>query len=102
MTPARARELVNGFRGKQVLLVGDLMMDEWVVGSVKRISPEAPIAVVAIPSVSESPPDQTSSMAVRPQSSVSSQEPLSSMSPPSAVQSGAWLTAVMRVSASIS
>ncbi len=49
MTPERARELVDGFRGKRVLLVGDLMMDEWVVGSVKRISPEAPIAVVAMP-----------------------------------------------------
>jgi rfaE bifunctional protein kinase chain/domain len=49
MTPERARELLDASRGKQVLLVGDLMMDEWVVGSVKRISPEAPIPVVAMP-----------------------------------------------------
>jgi D-beta-D-heptose 7-phosphate kinase/D-beta-D-heptose 1-phosphate adenosyltransferase len=32
-----------------VLLLGDLMMDEWVFGSVKRISPEAPIPVVRMP-----------------------------------------------------
>ena len=49
MTPERARELLESIRGRRVLLVGDLMMDEWVIGSVKRISPEAPIPVVAMP-----------------------------------------------------
>ncbi|UCC68645.1 MAG: hypothetical protein JSV79_01520 [Armatimonadota bacterium] len=49
MTPERARELLDSFRDKRVLLVGDLMMDEWVMGTVKRISPEAPIPVVAMP-----------------------------------------------------
>ncbi len=31
------------------MLLGDLMMDEWVFGTVKRISPEAPIPVVRMP-----------------------------------------------------
>ena len=53
MTPARAREVLQQARGRRVLLVGDLMMDEWVFGSVKRISPEAPIPVVTMPLTAE-------------------------------------------------
>jgi len=49
MTPQRATEILGRARGRRVLLVGDLMMDEWVFGSVKRISPEAPIPVVTMP-----------------------------------------------------
>ena len=49
MTSIRARELLRAFHGKRVLLVGDLMLDEWVFGSVRRISPEAPIPVVTMP-----------------------------------------------------
>lgn len=45
----RARELLEAFRGRRVLLLGDLMMDEWVFGAVRRISPEAPIPVVQMP-----------------------------------------------------
>jgi D-beta-D-heptose 7-phosphate kinase/D-beta-D-heptose 1-phosphate adenosyltransferase len=45
----RARELLEKAQGRRVLLVGDLMMDEWVFGGVKRISPEAPIPVVTMP-----------------------------------------------------
>jgi len=53
MTPERAREILARARGRRVLLVGDLMMDEWVFGSVKRISPEAPIPVVTVPLTAE-------------------------------------------------
>ena len=49
MTPERADQLLRAARGCRVLLLGDLMMDEWVFGSVKRISPEAPIPVVRMP-----------------------------------------------------
>jgi D-beta-D-heptose 7-phosphate kinase/D-beta-D-heptose 1-phosphate adenosyltransferase len=35
-------------RDKRVLVVGDAMLDEWVWGSVSRISPEAPVPVVAV------------------------------------------------------
>ena len=49
MTPPRAEELLRTAKGCRVLLVGDLMMDEWVFGAVQRISPEAPIPVVKMP-----------------------------------------------------
>jgi rfaE bifunctional protein kinase chain/domain len=35
-------------KGKKVLVVGDLMVDHYVVGDVERISPEAPVPVVAV------------------------------------------------------
>ncbi len=35
-------------RGRSVLVVGDLMIDEWIWGTVSRISPEAPVPVVAV------------------------------------------------------
>jgi D-beta-D-heptose 7-phosphate kinase/D-beta-D-heptose 1-phosphate adenosyltransferase len=53
MTPERARELLSAFAGCRVLLIGDLMMDEWVFGDVRRISPEAPIPVVRMPLTTE-------------------------------------------------
>lgn len=41
MNPDRAREIVGNF-DKQVLVIGDVMLDRWISGSVKRFSPEAP------------------------------------------------------------
>ncbi|MDE2483576.1 MAG: D-glycero-beta-D-manno-heptose-7-phosphate kinase [bacterium] len=35
-------------RGRSILVIGDLMIDEWIWGSVSRISPEAPVPVVAV------------------------------------------------------
>ena len=58
MTPERAQELLEAARGRRVLLVGDLMLDEWVFGSVKRISPEAPIPVVRMPLTREARADK--------------------------------------------
>ena len=49
MTPERARHLLQACAGRRVLLVGDLMTDEWVFGAVTRISPEAPIPVITMP-----------------------------------------------------
>jgi D-beta-D-heptose 7-phosphate kinase/D-beta-D-heptose 1-phosphate adenosyltransferase len=43
-----ARALFERMRGKRVLVVGDVMLDEWVWGRVSRISPEAPVPVVAV------------------------------------------------------
>lgn len=45
MTPV---DLLSRFRGCPVLVVGDLMLDEFVWGSVARISPEAPVPVVEV------------------------------------------------------
>lgn len=40
------RELVTRIAGRTVLVVGDAMLDHFVVGRVDRISPEAPVPVV--------------------------------------------------------
>jgi D-beta-D-heptose 7-phosphate kinase/D-beta-D-heptose 1-phosphate adenosyltransferase len=40
--------LLNGFHAARVLVLGDVMLDRFVYGSVERISPEAPIPVVSI------------------------------------------------------
>ena len=44
----RAKALVAAMRDKRVLVVGDLMLDEFVWGRVSRISPEAPVPVVEV------------------------------------------------------
>ena len=46
MTPARAAELVGRFGGVPLLVVGDVMLDRFIVGRVTRISPEAPVPIV--------------------------------------------------------
>ncbi len=43
-----AAELLARFRGCPILVVGDLMLDEFVWGHVSRISPEAPVPVVEV------------------------------------------------------
>ncbi|MCK5849793.1 MAG: D-glycero-beta-D-manno-heptose-7-phosphate kinase [Kiritimatiellae bacterium] len=40
--------IVDGFKGKKILVVGDLMLDKYVSGTVSRISPEAPVPVVRV------------------------------------------------------
>lgn len=44
----RARELIESFGGKKVLVVGDLILDSYIFGDVERISPEAPVPVVRV------------------------------------------------------
>jgi len=46
LAAGRARELVGRFAGQPVLVVGDVMLDRFIVGRVSRISPEAPVPVV--------------------------------------------------------
>ncbi len=41
-----ARLVLDRFAGATVLIVGDVMLDQFVVGRVSRISPEAPVPVV--------------------------------------------------------
>jgi rfaE bifunctional protein kinase chain/domain len=43
-----ARTLFERASGRNILVVGDLMIDEWIWGTVTRISPEAPVPVVAV------------------------------------------------------
>jgi D-beta-D-heptose 7-phosphate kinase/D-beta-D-heptose 1-phosphate adenosyltransferase len=42
----RLREIVEGFAGRKLIVLGDLMMDEYVWGRTSRISPEAPVMVI--------------------------------------------------------
>jgi D-beta-D-heptose 7-phosphate kinase/D-beta-D-heptose 1-phosphate adenosyltransferase len=42
----RALALIDGFAGRTVLLVGDIMLDHFLIGRVHRLSPEAPVPVV--------------------------------------------------------
>ena len=44
--PTDLRALLDLARGRTVLIVGDLMLDHFVIGRVDRISPEAPVPVV--------------------------------------------------------
>jgi D-beta-D-heptose 7-phosphate kinase/D-beta-D-heptose 1-phosphate adenosyltransferase len=44
--PDRIRTILDRFDGASLLVVGDLMLDQFIVGSVRRISPEAPVPVV--------------------------------------------------------
>jgi D-glycero-beta-D-manno-heptose-7-phosphate kinase len=44
----RAEELTHEFEGKRILVMGDLMLDEFIWGRVRRISPEAPVPVVEV------------------------------------------------------
>ncbi len=41
-------EVIERFQGKKGLVVGDVMLDEYIWGSVERISPEAPVPVVHV------------------------------------------------------
>jgi rfaE bifunctional protein kinase chain/domain len=43
---ARLKHLISKFHNCKVLVVGDLMLDEFIWGGVSRISPEAPVPVV--------------------------------------------------------
>jgi D-glycero-beta-D-manno-heptose-7-phosphate kinase len=44
----RVEELLHHFPSKRILIIGDLMLDEFVWGRVSRISPEAPVPVVEV------------------------------------------------------
>jgi len=47
LAPERASRLVSAFSTTHVLVIGDAMLDTFLVGRVTRISPEAPVPVVA-------------------------------------------------------
>lgn len=46
LTRHAARQIVERFATRSILIVGDVMLDHFVVGRVNRISPEAPVPVV--------------------------------------------------------
>ena len=48
LTRTRADQLISSFAGKRILVLGDMMLDEFIWGKVRRISPEAPVPVVEV------------------------------------------------------
>src|SRR5262245_30640165 len=46
LSVARVRQLVVSARRSRILVVGDVMLDQFIWGNVARISPEAPVPVV--------------------------------------------------------
>jgi D-glycero-beta-D-manno-heptose-7-phosphate kinase len=46
MTTTTESNLLDHLAGRSVLVVGDVMLDQFVIGRVERISPEAPVPVV--------------------------------------------------------
>ena len=48
MNRSRVNTLVSAFAGKRILVIGDLILDEFIWGKVSRISPEAPVPVVEV------------------------------------------------------
>ncbi len=46
LDPETLDSTVKRFQGKSVLVVGDVMLDEYLIGEVRRISPEAPVPIV--------------------------------------------------------
>lgn len=44
-----------GFAGRRVLVVGDLLLDEYRIGDVDRVSPEAPVPIVHVRSTRMTP-----------------------------------------------
>lgn len=55
MSAAHELEVLAGFKRSRVLVMGDLMLDRFVYGIVERLSPEAPVPVMAIQRTSNMP-----------------------------------------------
>jgi D-beta-D-heptose 7-phosphate kinase/D-beta-D-heptose 1-phosphate adenosyltransferase len=48
LTRERATLLAEAFEGRRIIVLGDLMLDEFIWGRVRRISPEAPVPIVEV------------------------------------------------------
>ncbi len=46
---------VSRFRDHKVLILGDLMLDTYTIGEVRRVSPEAPVCVLKVNSQDDRP-----------------------------------------------
>ena len=47
MTPERLQDLVLAISDQRIVCLGDVMLDQYIYGNVSRISPEAPVPVLA-------------------------------------------------------
>lgn len=48
-------KIIEQFKNKKVLVIGDIMLDKSIIGNVSRISPEAPVQVVKVTAESFAP-----------------------------------------------
>jgi rfaE bifunctional protein kinase chain/domain len=48
ITPARLRSLIDGFVGKRILVIGDMVADEYLIGRPAKISREAPVLILEL------------------------------------------------------
>jgi rfaE bifunctional protein kinase chain/domain len=48
ITKEKIEEVFEGFSNINILIIGDVMLDDYIIGNVTRISPEAPVPVVNI------------------------------------------------------
>jgi D-glycero-beta-D-manno-heptose-7-phosphate kinase len=53
LTQSRVSELLGNFKRKRIAIIGDLMVDKYVWGTVGRISPEAPVPIVEVETETE-------------------------------------------------
>ena len=49
------KKIIEQFKNKKVLVIGDIMLDKSIIGGVSRISPEAPVQVVKVTAESFAP-----------------------------------------------
>ena len=42
----KIKSILEEFKKKHFLVIGDIMLDKYIEGSVERISPEAPVQIV--------------------------------------------------------
>ena len=55
MLKSKLKSIIQKFHKARILVIGDLILDEYIWGSVERISPEAPVPVVLVKSESFMP-----------------------------------------------
>lgn len=48
ITEAKLKNIFNKAKGRKIAIIGDVMLDKYVYGTISRISPEAPVPVVDI------------------------------------------------------
>jgi rfaE bifunctional protein kinase chain/domain len=47
-TPARLHSLIDSFKGKRILVIGDMVADQYLIGRPTRISREAPVLILEL------------------------------------------------------
>jgi rfaE bifunctional protein kinase chain/domain len=45
---SRLIEIIKSWKGKKIAVIGDIMLDEYIIGKIERISPEAPVPILEV------------------------------------------------------